>query len=111
MERYQDPNDPLNGAEHQTGKPCIEKCGCPAGARCRLREMETTQREAKEPKWMTPLVVAICAAAFTVAVNAVVALINENLQRGLETQRSEQLRVLAACRTGEFKNLTDFGFA
>ena len=31
MDRYQDPNDPLNGEEHQTGKPCIEKCGRPAG--------------------------------------------------------------------------------
>jgi hypothetical protein len=31
MERYQDPDDPLNGSDHLTGKLCIEKCGRPAG--------------------------------------------------------------------------------
>ncbi len=32
MEHYQDPNDPLNGPEHHTGSPCVEKgCDRPAG--------------------------------------------------------------------------------
>lgn len=31
MNRYEDPSDPLNGPEHLTGKPCIERCGRPAG--------------------------------------------------------------------------------
>ena len=32
MERYADPNDPLNGPEYHTGKECLErKCGNPAG--------------------------------------------------------------------------------
>lgn len=32
MERYEDPNDRLNGPEHHSGKPCITKgCMKPAG--------------------------------------------------------------------------------
>jgi hypothetical protein len=32
MERYQNPEDPLNGPQYHTGKPCIEKgCERPAG--------------------------------------------------------------------------------
>ena len=32
MERYQDPNDSLNGAQHHTGKKCVERgCDRPAG--------------------------------------------------------------------------------
>lgn len=32
MERYQDPNDPLNGASYHTGKKCVERgCDRPAG--------------------------------------------------------------------------------
>lgn len=31
MQRYQDPNDPLNGPEYHTGKLCCEGCGRPAG--------------------------------------------------------------------------------
>lgn len=31
MERYEDPLDPLNGVEHQTGNLCIEECGRLAG--------------------------------------------------------------------------------
>lgn len=32
MERFDDPLDPLNGAEHHTGRPCIEPgCERPAG--------------------------------------------------------------------------------
>ena len=32
MERYEDPNDPLNGPKYHTGKPCVEKgCSRPAG--------------------------------------------------------------------------------
>lgn len=32
MERYQDPNDPLNGASYHTGKQCVERgCTRPAG--------------------------------------------------------------------------------
>ena len=32
MERHGDPSDPLNGAEHHTGKLCIERgCTRPAG--------------------------------------------------------------------------------
>lgn len=29
--RHHDPNDPDNGSEYHTGKPCIEGCGRPAG--------------------------------------------------------------------------------
>ena len=31
MEKYRDPNDPLNGEKYHTGKPCVEGCGRPAG--------------------------------------------------------------------------------
>ena len=32
MERFEDANDELNGAEYHTGKPCIERgCEKPAG--------------------------------------------------------------------------------
>ena len=32
MDRYQDPNHPLNGPEYWTGRPCIEPgCNEPAG--------------------------------------------------------------------------------
>ena len=31
MERYQDPNDPLNGPAHHSGRLCDEGCGRPAG--------------------------------------------------------------------------------
>lgn len=31
MAKCQDPNDPLNGPEHHTGKLCVEGCGRPAG--------------------------------------------------------------------------------
>lgn len=32
MERYEDPNDPLNGPRYQTGEACIETgCSKPAG--------------------------------------------------------------------------------
>ena len=32
MSRYADPSDPLNGPEHHSGKPCVERgCSNPAG--------------------------------------------------------------------------------
>jgi hypothetical protein len=31
LQPFEDPEHPGNGAQYQTGKPCIEECGRPAG--------------------------------------------------------------------------------
>ena len=63
MEKYQDPEDPLNGKGYLTGKLCIEGCGRLAGTAwskfwcqpCNAERMDRIGKEllkiAKESKW------------------------------------------------------------
>ena len=75
----------------------------------RERELELKEAELKlkrddeaSSSWRSPLVVAILAATLAAAGNAVIAIVNGNLQRDLDDRKAEQTRILetrTACRT------------
>lgn len=57
MEAFENPNDPRNGPDHHTGKPCIEPgCDNPAGTKwsplwchpCNVERMRLIDRTLKE---------------------------------------------------------------
>ncbi len=67
-----------------------------------LREVqiEIARRESMQSQWKNPLVLAILAASIAAAGNAVVAVVNGNLQRDLEELKSEQTRILEVIKVG-----------
>ncbi|MEW6427911.1 MAG: DUF4019 domain-containing protein [Thermodesulfobacteriota bacterium] len=66
----------------------------------REAEIEIARQESTSSQWRNPLVLAIFAAAIAAAGNAVVAVVNGNLQRDLEDQKSEQTRILEVIKVG-----------
>lgn len=64
-------------------------------------ELGLLRREQAQSGWGSPLVVAVLAAAVGAAGNAVVSYFSGVQQRDLESQRSEQVRVLEMIRTGD----------
>jgi len=63
-------------------------------------ELEIKRDQASQSQWRNPLVLAIVAAAIAALGNAVVAISNGILQRGLEDHKAEQARILEALKTG-----------
>jgi hypothetical protein len=57
--------------------------------------------------WRNPLVVAILAATAAAGGNAIVAVVNGHLQRDLESQKSEQTRILEMIKTGDEEKAAD----
>ena len=57
-------------------------------------ELELRREEQAGSGWRNPPVVAILAATAAAAGNAVVAIVNGHLQRDLESEKSEQTRIL-----------------
>ncbi len=66
----------------------------------RESEVEIAKQEHRSSQWRNPVVLAILAAAVAAAGNAVVAIVNGNLQRDLEDQKSEQTRILEVIKVG-----------
>jgi hypothetical protein len=64
-------------------------------------ELELRRKEQVGSGWRNPLVVAILAAAVAAAGNAVVVVVNGHFERGLESQKSEQARILEMIKTGD----------
>src|SRR5712692_215741 len=64
-------------------------------------ELELHHKEQAGSGWRNPLVVAILAATAAAAGNAVVVVVNGRLQCDLESQKSEQTRILEMIRTGD----------
>jgi len=64
-------------------------------------ELELRRKEQTGSGWRNPLVVAILAATVAAAGNAVVAVVNGRLERDLESQKSEQARILEMIKTGD----------
>jgi V8-like Glu-specific endopeptidase len=62
-------------------------------------ELELKRKEQASSGWRSPLVVAIIAATMAAVGNAVVSIVNGNLQRQLENQKSEQTRILEMIKT------------
>jgi hypothetical protein len=68
-----------------------------------IKEAELTLKKEEHAisQWRNPLVVAIFAAAVAASGNAVVAFTNGAFQRQLESQKSEQARILEMIKTGD----------
>jgi len=64
-------------------------------------ELDLHRKEQAGSGWRNPLVVAIMAATVAAAGNAVVAVVNGRLERSLESQKSEQARILEMIKTGD----------
>jgi hypothetical protein len=64
-------------------------------------ELELQRKDQAGSGWRNPLVVAILAATAAAAGNAVVAVVNGRLERDLESERSEQTRILEMIKTGD----------
>ena len=64
-------------------------------------ELELKKQEQFASGWKNPLVVAIMAAAVAALGNAAVTMTNGKLQRQLEDQKSEQLRIQEMIKTGD----------
>jgi len=64
-------------------------------------ELELHRKEQVGSGWRNPLVVAILAATAAAVGNAVVTVVNGHLQRDLESQKSEQTRILEMIKTGD----------
>ncbi|MEK6335297.1 MAG: trypsin-like peptidase domain-containing protein [Acidobacteriota bacterium] len=67
----------------------------------REAELEIKRNEQGVSRWRSPLVVAIIAAAMAGLSNAVVSVVNGSLERGLESEKSEQTRILEMIKTGD----------
>lgn len=65
----------------------------------REAELELKRKEQASSGWRSPLIVAIIAATMAAVGNAVVSIVNGNLQRQLENQKSEQTRILEMIKT------------
>lgn len=78
----------------------IEKAFRDREIRIRESEIEITKQEHRSSQWRNPLVLAILAAAIAAGGNAVVAIVNGDLQRDLEDQKSEQTRILEVIKVG-----------
>jgi GH24 family phage-related lysozyme (muramidase) len=66
----------------------------------RERELAQRERERSAARWRSPLVVAILAAAVAAGGNAFVAYTNNDAQRKLDAQQSEEARILVMIKTG-----------
>ncbi len=66
----------------------------------RERELALREREQSASRWKSPLVVAIIAAAVAAGGNALVAYTNNDAQRKLDAQQSEEARILQMIKTG-----------
>ena len=64
-------------------------------------ELELERKDRASSGWRNPLVVAILAATAAAAGNAVVAIVNGRLERDLESEKSEQTRILEMIKTGD----------
>jgi hypothetical protein len=64
-------------------------------------ELQLKRTEQKGSGWSSPLVVAILAATLAGIGNAVIAIVNGNLQRDLEDRKAEQARILEMIKTGD----------
>jgi V8-like Glu-specific endopeptidase len=67
----------------------------------REAELDLKRKEQASSGWRNPLVVAIIAATLAAVGNAVVSVVNGNLQRRLENEKSEQTRILEMIKTGD----------
>jgi hypothetical protein len=70
-------------------------------------ELDLKRQDQTGSGWRNPLVVAILAATAAAAGNAIVAVVNARLQRDLESQRSEQTRILEMIKTGDEDKAAD----
>ena len=70
-------------------------------------EIELKNKEHARSEWRNPLVVAIMAATIAAGGNAIVAVVNGQLQRQLEDQKSEQSRILEMIKTGDADKAAD----
>ena len=66
-----------------------------------FKEQALKDSERKISSWKNPIVVAILAATVAATGNAVVALINGHQERGTESQKSEDARILEMVKTGD----------
>jgi GH24 family phage-related lysozyme (muramidase) len=66
-----------------------------------LAELRLKQAEQAASRWKSPLVVAIFAAAIAGASNALLSYLSSESQVKLESQKSEQLRILEMIKTGD----------
>ena len=69
--------------------------------RNRDAEFELKRREQASSSWRNPLTVAVLAAAVAATGNAVIAVVNGNLQRDLERSKAESERILEMVKTGD----------
>jgi hypothetical protein len=67
----------------------------------REAELELKKKNQAKSGWRNPLVVAILAATIAASGNMVVALINGILERNIESQKSEDARILKMVKTGD----------
>jgi GH24 family phage-related lysozyme (muramidase) len=66
-----------------------------------LTELQLKQAEQQASRWKSPLIVAIFAAAVAGISNAFLSYLSSETQTKLETQKSEQLRILEMIKTGD----------
>lgn len=66
-----------------------------------LAELRLKQAEHEASRWKSPLIVAIFAAAVAGLSNAFLSYLSSDAQTKLETQKSEQLRILEMIKTGD----------
>lgn len=66
-----------------------------------LAELQLKQAEQQASRWKSPLIVAIFAAAVAGLSNAFLSYMSSESQTRLETQKSEQLRILEMIKTGD----------
>ncbi|RIA31895.1 uncharacterized protein DUF4019 [Ectopseudomonas oleovorans] len=78
----------------------VEKAFRDREIKIRESEVQISMQEHRSSQWRNPLVLAILAAAIAAGGNAIVAIVNGNLQRDLEDQKSEQTRILEVIKVG-----------
>jgi hypothetical protein len=78
----------------------VEKSFRERELKLRETEVEISRQQSRSSQWRDPLVLAILAATIAATGNAIIAIVNGNLQRELEDQKYEQARILEVIKVG-----------
>ena len=89
-----------SGSVPETEKWAAEKAFRERELALKEAELKLKREDEASSSWRSPLVVAILAATLAAAGNAVIAIVNGNLQRDLDDRKAEQTRILEMIKTG-----------